>query len=199
MVDTGRGRRIPNSGACRRFYAEEPAVTWPPEASRPPNRPGGAPASSRFWRTSAILAVLSGFTTILSGCTGSPATLAIRPDFDMATPAGVVSVSIRQALPGMPDDEFRGVVMTGMERGCSCAVIAGRPTEPYPHRRVVWHVNATATPGMSSLVVNVFDGSVPYAYTQEAVPTGVEPPALIDTIAAMTRQLQTPLGRPHPT
>ena len=37
------------------------------------------------------------------------------PDFDMATPAGVVSVRIRQALPGMPDDEFRSMVMTGMD------------------------------------------------------------------------------------
>jgi len=123
----------------------------------------------------------------------------MKPDFNMVTPAGVVSVSIREALPGMPDNEFRDVVMTGMEHGCSCAAVASRPTGPYPQRRIIWHVNSnTASLGISTVVANIFDGSVPFASAQEMVPNGIESGALIDTIASITRQLQQPLGRPNP-
>ncbi len=39
----------------------------------------------------------------LTACTGSPATFALRPAFEVMTPAGVAGVSIRQSPPGMTD------------------------------------------------------------------------------------------------
>src|SRR5437868_2747854 len=42
----------------------------------------------------------------LASCTGSPAALALQPDFEVMTPPGVASVSIRQSPPGMTQAEF---------------------------------------------------------------------------------------------
>jgi hypothetical protein len=165
----------------------------------PQSRPAGTRMGGRLWRSLAILTVTWGSAIALSGCTGSPATLAMKPDFDMVTPGGVVSVSVREALPGMPDNEFRDVVMTGMEHGCSCAAVASRPTGPYPERRIVWHVTSnTASLGVSTVAANIFNGSVPFASAQAVVPDGIESGALIDTVASITRQLQQPSGRPKP-
>jgi hypothetical protein len=46
-------------------------------------------------------------------CTGSPATLSMRPDFEVTTSIGTANVSIREPLPGLTYDEserlLRGV------------------------------------------------------------------------------------------
>ena len=68
-------------------------------------------APAAFARTLALV-LLSG----LAACTGSPATLAMRPDFEMMTPAGLASVSIRQSPPDMTDAEFTRLVIAGMTR-----------------------------------------------------------------------------------
>jgi hypothetical protein len=48
----------------------------------------------------AILAVLAPVA-----CTGSQATLSMRPDFEVTTSVGAASVSIREPLPGLTYDE----------------------------------------------------------------------------------------------
>src|SRR5690242_14590415 len=50
----------------------------------------------------------------VSACTGSQATLAIPPDFELQTSAGISSVSIRESPPGMTDAEFDQLVSGGM-------------------------------------------------------------------------------------
>jgi hypothetical protein len=108
----------------------------------------------------------------LASCTGSPATLALQPAFDVMTPAGIVSVSIRESPAGMTDAEFTRLVMTGMQRAAPASVIAGRVAPPFPPQRIVWHVNLSAQRGISRLVVNVFDGANAYAYEQDTVTNG---------------------------
>ena len=121
-----------------------------------------------------VLLLLSG----LAACTGSPATLALQPDFEVMTPEGIASVSIRQSPPGMTDAEFTQLVKAGMDQAAPGSVIAGRVKPPFPSQRIVWHVNRSASRGISRLVVNVFDGASPYAYEQETV-TNSAPTAVI--------------------
>src|SRR5437868_4782950 len=112
-------------------------------------------------RTRALV-LLSG----LAACTGSPATLALQPDFEVMTPAGIASVSIRESPPGMTDAQFTQLLKAGMERAAPDSVIAGRVEPPFPSQRIVWHVNPSPPRGIARLVVNVFDGANPYAYEQ---------------------------------
>src|SRR5689334_3646246 len=74
----------------------------------------------------------------LAACTGSPAALALRPEFEVMTPAGVASVSIRQSPPGMTDAEFTSLVAAGMKHVASDA---GPIDAPLPSQRIVWYVD----------------------------------------------------------
>ena len=56
-----------------------------------------------------ILAVLTPVA-----CTGSPATLSMRPDFEVTTSVGTASVSIREPLPGLTYDESERLLRAGM-------------------------------------------------------------------------------------
>lgn len=125
----------------------------------------------------------------LTACTGSPATLALRPDFVMTTSLGTASVSIRQSPPGMTDATFARMVRTGMEAAMPGSAAPGPVTPPFPVHRIVWHVNPDATPGVSRLVVNVFDGPTPVAVEQARVANGAAEGTLVNSIVSLTRQL----------
>jgi hypothetical protein len=133
------------------------------------------------------LALASLLATV--GCTGSPYTVAMTPDFEVMTPEGVASVSIRQSLPNLTDAEFQRVVMTGMAAAMPGRVVEQPVSEPYPTRRIVWHVNPTAAPGVSRLSVNVFDGATPVAYEQDTVSSGAPRGAITQVVASLTTRL----------
>jgi hypothetical protein len=135
-------------------------------------------------RTRALL-LLSG----LAACTGSPATLALQPDFEVMTPAGIASVSIRQSPPGMTAAEFTPLVKAGMESATRGGVIPGRVEPPFPSQRIVWHVNLSASRGVSRLVVNVFDGANPYAYEQETVINSAPTTVITSAVESMSQRL----------
>jgi hypothetical protein len=125
----------------------------------------------------------------LAACTGSPATLALQPDFDMATPAGTASVSIRQAPLGMPDRQFLRLVEAGMEHAAPGSVNPGPVNPPFPVRRIVWHVTFNPRGGTSRVVVNVFNGSVPYAYEQDVIENDAPKRVLTYTIRSLSSRL----------
>jgi hypothetical protein len=60
---------------------------------------GGVITNAKAGTTYHRMVVLSGLTLV--ACTGSPATLSMRPDFEATTLAGMASVSIRDPLPGL--------------------------------------------------------------------------------------------------
>jgi hypothetical protein len=125
----------------------------------------------------------------VAACTGSPATLALQPDFDVATPAGTASVSIRQAPLGIPDRQFLRLVEAGMEQTAPGSVIPGPVNPPFPACRIVWHVTLTPTRGVSRVAVNVFDGNVPYAYEQAVIENDAPEPMLTYTIRSLSSRL----------
>jgi len=124
-----------------------------------------------------------------AACTGSPATLALPPDFEVKTLGGIASVSIRGSLPGMTDSEFEQLVRIGMGRATPGSVLPGPVKAPFPRCRIVWHVNPSAGPGVSTLTANIFDPSAPVAYEQEVV-TNTAPTATITyAIESVTKRL----------
>jgi hypothetical protein len=139
----------------------------------------------------------------LSACTGSPATLALRPDFEVTTSMGVATVTIRESLPGMTDSEFAQSVRTGMELSAPGSVLAGPVEAPFPRLRIVWHVNPVVPGGVSRLLVNIFDGSVPFAYEQQVVSNNAPMTATTSAIASTSRRLFAVIdhlgGNPGPT
>lgn len=132
----------------------------------------------------ATLALLS-----LAACTGSPMTLALPPDFVMKTSAGVVSVSIRESLPGVPDGEFEQFVRSGMEHAAPGDVTPGPVNAPYPQFRIVWHVSRNGFHGTSRLTVNIFKGRSPFAYEQAIVDDSAPPTAIARTVESLTERL----------
>jgi hypothetical protein len=125
----------------------------------------------------------------LAACTGSPAILASQPDFEVLTGAGLASVSIRQSPPGITDTEYAEWVKAAMERAAPGSVVTGPAEQPFPSRRIVWHADPTASRGMSRLVVNVFNGSVPYAYVQQVVANSAPRAVTSSAIESMSKQL----------
>ena len=85
----------------------------------------------------------------IASCIGSPAIVALQPDFEVMTSADIASVSIRQSPPGMTDAEFTTLVRVGMERAARGSVITGPVEPPFPSRRIVWHVDPSASRGIS--------------------------------------------------
>jgi hypothetical protein len=124
-----------------------------------------------------------------ASCTGSPATLALPPDFEVMTQAGVASVSIRQSLPGTTNARFMEMVKTGMERAAPGRVLGGPVDTPFPSRRIVWHADPTASRGIARLVVNAFDGAIPYAYELETVADGAPTATVASAVEAMSTRL----------
>lgn len=146
-------------------------------ASRRPDRQG--------WRRLPVLAGVA----LLAACSGSPATLAERPTFDITTPVGVSSVAIRNAPTGMTDDAFTSTVMDGMLDGCRCTYRLSHFIGPYPDYRIVWHVDPTVHGGMSHLVVRMFNGGGPFVYAQDDIRDGASRDVLEHTVAMLTRRL----------
>lgn len=105
----------------------------------------------------------------VASCTGSPATVASRPDFEVMTPAGIASVSIRQSPLEVTDAEFTQTIRIGMERAGYRVLNAGTIETPSPVQRIVWHADRTVPSAASRVVVNVFDGANPYAYEEGLV------------------------------
>jgi hypothetical protein len=124
-----------------------------------------------------------------AGCTGSPYTVAMPPDFEVMTPEGVASVSIRESLPNLTDAEFQRVVTAGMQSAMPGRVVEQPVSTPYPVRRIVWHVNPTAAPGVSRLSVNAFDCATPVVYEQDTVSSGAPRGAITQVVASLTTRL----------
>jgi hypothetical protein len=150
---------------------------------------GRSPRSRTSPRQRPLLKHVRAFLLLcgLASCTGSPATLALRPDFEVMTPAGAASVSIREAPAGMTDEQFTHLVRLGMERAAHGGLSAAGVEPPFPAQRVVWHVDPSPQRGVSRLVVNAFDGATPYAYEEDRIsdssPTAVVA-AAIDSMSA---------------
>jgi hypothetical protein len=143
--------------------------------------------------SSSILWLLA--LSAVSACTGSPATLALRPDFELATRTGLASVSIREAPSEMTLAEFDRTVKVGMKKALGSSIEPSPTVGPFPERRIVWHVNPMPARGVSRLVVNVFNGSVPFAYEQQVVDNADTPDALVGTVQSMTRRLFAAIDR----
>jgi hypothetical protein len=124
-----------------------------------------------------------------AACTGSPATLALQPDFAMTTPVGIASVSVRESVPGLTDGEFEQLVRTGMGRTAPNAMLSGPVQPPFPQFRIVWHVSSYGHDGASSLFVNIFRGSEPFAYEQEVIENGAPRATIVGTIEALTKRV----------
>ncbi len=127
--------------------------------------------------------------SFLASCTGSPDTLALRPDFEVMTPAGIASVSMRQSPVGMSDAEFSRVVTEGMECAGYRSVDHGGVNQPYPLQRIVWHVIPSGPRPNSRLVVNVFNGKYPYAYEEATVSNNESPQVITSDIASISERL----------
>jgi hypothetical protein len=113
----------------------------------------------------------------------------LQPAFEVMTPAGIASVSIREPPAGMTDAEFTQLVMAGTKWAAPDSVIAGRVEPPFPSQRIVWHVNLSAQRGISRLVVNVFDGANPYAYEQDIVMNDAPRAAVTSAVESMSKRL----------
>jgi hypothetical protein len=142
---------------------------------------------SRSRASVVALALVSPFGP--AACTGSPGTLALRPAFEVKTLGGIASVSSRGSLPGMTDSEFERLVRTGMGRAAPGSVLPGPVEAPFPQCRIVWHVNSSVGPGVSTLVANIFDGSVPVAYEQEVVTNSAPTATITYAIESVTKRL----------
>ena len=125
----------------------------------------------------------------VSACTGSQATLAIPPDFELQTSGGISSVSIRESPPGMTDAEFEQLVSGGMVLATGGHPVNGAVGGPLPTRRIVWHVEPVGPRGVMRLIVNVFDGSDAFAYEEQVVDRSAPRIVVESAIESMTRRL----------
>jgi hypothetical protein len=141
------------------------------------------------WTVGLVLMLL--FQT---GCAGSPATLRVPPDFEVATRAGIAGVSIHQSLPGMTDAESAHVIRTAMESAAPGSVFSTPAKPPYPALRIVWHVQPMPTRGGSRVIVNVFAGSVPFAYKLETVDDSAPMAATEWAVRSLSEQLLTTIS-----
>jgi hypothetical protein len=132
---------------------------------------------------------------LVSGCTGSPSTLALQPNFAVATSDGPANVSIRGTPPGMTYSNFQHAVRAEMQS----AMTENQQTHPTiastPVRRIVWHVYPIAPRGASRLVVNVFDGSVPFIHAQQVIDNSAPPSTVVFAVRTLTARLDAELGR----
>ncbi len=129
-----------------------------------------------------------------TGCTGSPATLRLPPDFEVATRAGFASVSIRQSLPGMTDVESAHLIRTAMETAAPGSVLSTPVEPPFPALRIVWHVQPVPARGGSQVMVNVFAGPVPFDYGLETVDDSAPTAATEWAVRSLSERLLTRIG-----
>jgi hypothetical protein len=142
------------------------------------------------WTVGLVLLLL--FQT---GCsTGSPATLELPPAFEVATRAGIASVSIRQPLPGMTDAESAHLIRTAMDSAAPGSVLSTPVKPPFPVLRIVWHVQSLPVRGGSQVIVNVFAGSVPFAYDQEIVDDSAPTAATERAVRSLAERLLATLA-----
>ena len=130
-----------------------------------------------------------------TACTGSPATIALQPSFEVTTAGGPASVSIRETPPDMTFAEFEDAVRTGMQ---SAMPEAPQPTciaAPSPDRRIVWHVYQIFPRGTSRLVVNVFNGSVPFEHAQQVIDNSAPPSTIVYAVRTLTGRLAAQLDK----
>jgi hypothetical protein len=85
--------------------------------------------------------------------------------------------------------EFDGTVKSGMESALTASLEPAPAVGPFPERRIVWHVNTMPGRGGSRLVVNAFNGSVPFTYEQQMIDNADTPDVLAGTVQSMTRRL----------
>jgi hypothetical protein len=76
-----------------------------------------------------------------------------------------------------------------MGRAAPGSVLPGPVELPFPECRIVWHVNPSAEPGVSTLVANIFDRSVPVAYEQETVTNNAPTSTVTYAIESVTDRL----------
>jgi hypothetical protein len=168
---------------------------YPTGALDKPNLPNGFGLSGGKWTfrrvTPGALARMCVLPLLLgvASCISSPGTLALQPAFEVMTPAGVASVSIRESPAGMTDAEFTQLVMAGTKWAAPDSVIAGPVEPPFPSQRIVWHVNLSPERGMSRLVVNVFDGANPYAIEQDTVMNDAPTAVVTSAVESMSKRL----------
>jgi hypothetical protein len=147
----------------------------------------------RRWTVGLMLLLL--FQT---GCTGSPATLRLPPDFAVATRAGIASVSIRQPLPAMTDAESVRLIRTAMESAAPGSVLSTPLRPPFPVLRIVWHVQPMPERGISQVIVNVFAGSVPFAYDLETVDASAPTAETERAVRSLSKRLLTTIAAQAP-
>jgi hypothetical protein len=136
-----------------------------------------------------LTAIAMGTLICTAACTGSPATLALQPDFAMNTSAGLANVSFRQSMPGTTDQEFEQMIRNGMVHATTGGVLPAAAHTPSPPLRIVWHVAPNGPRGTSRLDVNIFKASVPVAYEQALIDNTASPRAITNIIEGMTRRL----------
>jgi hypothetical protein len=85
-----------------------------------------------------------------------------------------------------------------MERAAPGDVLGKPVGPPFPSRRFVWHVNLGLR-GVSRLSVNVFDGSVPYAYEQEVLENGAPRGAIVFAVMSMSERLLADIATHTPS
>ena len=132
---------------------------------------------------------------LVSACTGSQATLASRPDFDVTTSVGSASVSIRETPPEMTFAEFEQVVSAGMRSAMPTCGQTTPVAAPFPARRIVWHVYPVFPRGVSRLVVNVFDGSGPTVEAQQVIDNTAPWSSVEYAVRTLTQRLMAKLDR----
>ena len=125
----------------------------------------------------------------LGGCTGSPTTLAQKPDFVLATPIGPASVNVRQSLPGMTDEDSEALFRIAMRQALPNITRQDPLAQPLPRLRIVWHVIPDPRGASSRLVVNIFDGSDPFWYDEEIITNDDPRDAMLFTIEGMSKKL----------
>ncbi len=131
-----------------------------------------------------------------TACTGSPATVALQPAFEVTTAGGPASVSIRETPPDMTFAEFEDAVRTGMRTAMPEAAQPTCVAVPFPDRRIVWHVYPIFPRGASRLVVNVFDGSVPFGHAQQVIDNSAPPTTIVYAVRTLTGRLAAKLDKP---
>jgi hypothetical protein len=126
----------------------------------------------------------------ITGCAAPYDTVAMQPDFEIHTQTGLAAVSVREAPPGMADDEFTHMVALGMNRAQPGSVVQVATAQVAdPNRRIVWHVEPEATRGVQRVTVNSFGGQGPSAYEQDVITNDATQGEIVATVEGMTRRL----------
>jgi hypothetical protein len=116
-------------------------------------------------------------------------TRALQPDFEVTTPVGPASVSIRETPPNMTFAEFEQEVGVGMRSAVPTSQQTTPVTTPFPTCRIVWHVYPDFIRGYSRLVVNAFDGSRPISDAQHIIDNTAPASTVVYAVRTLTERL----------